>query len=681
MSSPKKNVAYDFTVGLIDSADTGSFKANPTLATGDFQISKDNGAYANLATLPTVAPAGSINVKVALSQTEMNADKVIVKAIDVAGAEWDDVLIFIDATEANVDDVTRSTTPANTLDINATGEAGSDIVRVGGDVQSATDLKDFADAGYDPSVNKVEGVKTADVTTTNSDMRGTDSAALAAALGTPANIDGGGATIADNLKKMADDNGGATFDATDDSLNAIRDRGDIGWITGGGGGITDILNVQPLVPNSIDLANTATVRIALGLTNMLDDLPSTVEITPGTISIDRKAIGGTSWSSILSDVACSEAAGLIYYDEVFDSGTGYVEGDTIRVTFKNQKITVAANDYEITGTDGWIFHTSIRETMRGTDSAATASALAAAQADLDIITDVDGVVLGEAGVDLIIDEVLTGATHNVVNSLGRRIRELADLLVLETGTLQSATASTVTLAAGANANNNFYDHAMLVITGGTGEGQARAIDEGYVGATKVAPIAPDWVVTPDGTSEYSVYADTEKHVLQVHAAAINAASFAASAIDAAALAADAAAKIVDAWEAQSQADPTGFHVNVKEVNDTAQAANDNSADIIAIKTQTDDQPAGVKKNVALDDFTFLMVNSADHFTPKTGLTITATISLDGAAFGACTNSAVEISSGVYKIDLTQAEMNADTITLKFTASGADQRTITILTSI
>lgn len=40
-----------------------------------------------------------------------------------------------------------------------------------------------------------------------------------------------------------------------------------------------------------------------------------------------------------------------------------------------------------------------------------------------------------------------------------------------------------------------------------------------------------------------------------------------------------AADIVDEWESQSQLDPTGFHVNVKEVNGTAQTANDNAADI------------------------------------------------------------------------------------------------------
>jgi len=146
-------------------------------------------------------------------------------------------------------------------------------------------------------------------------------------------------------------------------LSAIRTRGDAAWITGGGGALTEILNIQPLVPNSIDLADTATVRIGLGLTNMLDDLPGTAEITQGTIKIERKAFGGTSWSTVVDDAACSEVAGLVYYDEVFDSGTGYAQGDSIRITFKNQKITAAANDYEITGSDGWPFQTYIRDPL------------------------------------------------------------------------------------------------------------------------------------------------------------------------------------------------------------------------------------------------------------------------------------------------------------------------------
>lgn len=87
----------------------------------------------------------------------------------------------------------------------------------------------------------------------------------------------------------------------------------------------------------------------------------------------------------------------------------------------------------------------------------------------------------------------------------------------------------------------------------------------------------------------------------------------------------------------------------------------------------------VKKNTAISNFTFLMRDSTDHITPKTGLTITAARSIDGAAFGACANSATELSNGVYLINLAAADLNGSVITLKFTATGADQRTITILT--
>lgn len=165
-------------------------------------------------------------------------------------------------------------------------------------------------------------------------------------------------------------------------------------------GLTDILNITPLIPPSVDLANTSTWRLGIMLINSLDNLPSTAEITPGTIDIDRKAIGGTSWLSIVSGSACSELAGLVYYDEVFDTTTTYVEGDSIRITFKNQKITVAANDYEISDANGRTFYTEIRETMRGTDSAALASVATEARlAELDganLPADVDAILVDTA---------------------------------------------------------------------------------------------------------------------------------------------------------------------------------------------------------------------------------------------------------------------------------------------
>lgn len=96
MPTPRKNVAYSFCLALEDSS-TGDFKVNPTIAAGDFKVSTDGGAFTNLATLPVVEPAGSIAVKITLSQAEMNGDKVMVQGIDVAGAEWEDVFVFLDA--------------------------------------------------------------------------------------------------------------------------------------------------------------------------------------------------------------------------------------------------------------------------------------------------------------------------------------------------------------------------------------------------------------------------------------------------------------------------------------------------------------------------------------------------------------------------------------------------------
>jgi len=47
-----------------------------------------------------------------------------------------------------------------------TGVIESDLRQIGGVAQSATDLKDFADDGYDPSTNKVQGVVLVDTLTT-----------------------------------------------------------------------------------------------------------------------------------------------------------------------------------------------------------------------------------------------------------------------------------------------------------------------------------------------------------------------------------------------------------------------------------------------------------------------------------------------------------------------------------
>ncbi len=104
MPLPKNGTAYRFILGLDSRADLG-FQVNPTIVAGDFQVSIDGGALANLATLPVVAPAGSVLVQVDLSAAEMTGDKIAVFASDVAGDEWSDVVTFIDAATVTVEDI------------------------------------------------------------------------------------------------------------------------------------------------------------------------------------------------------------------------------------------------------------------------------------------------------------------------------------------------------------------------------------------------------------------------------------------------------------------------------------------------------------------------------------------------------------------------------------------------
>lgn len=104
-NTPKRGVAFKMYVGLVDQSNTKLLKANPTIAIGDFQISKDGGAFANLATLPSANPASGRAVMIDLSASEMTADNVVIQCVDASGAEWCDQLINLQTTAAQLDDL------------------------------------------------------------------------------------------------------------------------------------------------------------------------------------------------------------------------------------------------------------------------------------------------------------------------------------------------------------------------------------------------------------------------------------------------------------------------------------------------------------------------------------------------------------------------------------------------
>ena len=87
----------------------------------------------------------------------------------------------------------------------------------------------------------------------------------------------------------------------------------------------------------------------------------------------------------------------------------------------------------------------------------------------------------------------------------------------------------------------------------------------------------------------------------------------------------------------------------------------------------------LQQNTALNGYTFLMVNAATG-SPQTGLTVTAQRSLAGAALTLCTNSPTEVGNGIYTINLSAADLNAATLMLRFSATGAADTDINIITT-
>jgi hypothetical protein len=217
------------------------------------------------------------------------------------------------------------------------------------------------------------------------------------------------------------------------------------------------------------------------------------------------------------------------------------------------------------------------------------------------------------------------------------------------GTAQAGAAGSITLDASASATNDFYKGSVVYIYTGTGAGQSPRTISGYVGATKVASVSPNWTTTPDATSKFIIWTVDDPAIV------------------------GSDSKTLLSTDTQSG-------VTIPTVTTLTNAPAD-SASLTAIKTVTD--ALMYKKNTALANFEFVMTDSTTHLA-KTGLVngdFTKTESIDGAAFAALSGTIAEVGNGVYKISLTSGEMNGGFITLRFVASGADDTLVSIKTNL
>ncbi len=146
------------------------------------EISKAGGAFAARNSATAIAHDSNGWYSVELNATDTNTLGILLLKVDDAATHlpvWHEYMVLpavvYDSLVAGSDnlqvDVTQWLgTAAATPTVAGVPEV--DMTHLGGVAQSATDLKDFADDGYDPATNKVQGLVLADALTTNNDKTG-----------------------------------------------------------------------------------------------------------------------------------------------------------------------------------------------------------------------------------------------------------------------------------------------------------------------------------------------------------------------------------------------------------------------------------------------------------------------------------------------------------------------------
>lgn len=252
MNLLKQSTAATIKLGpFVDSTDGVTPETGLTISQADIRLSKNGGAFAQSNNI-----AGAVHDEngwygIPLDTTDTGTLGRLQVAVYESGALpcFSDFMVV----------------PANVYDslVAGTDVLTADVTQIGGVTQSATDLKDFADDGYDPTTNKIQGVVLTDTCTTLTghtaqtgdsfarlgapagasiaadlvvidnfvdDLEGRLTAARAGYLD---NLSAGAVALEATLTTMKQKAAGA-FDRETDSLEALRDRGDAAWITATG---------------------------------------------------------------------------------------------------------------------------------------------------------------------------------------------------------------------------------------------------------------------------------------------------------------------------------------------------------------------------------------------------------------------------------------------------------------
>ena len=705
-----------------------------TGATGlDSERSLDGATVADCTNEATEIATSSGLYYLDLTAAEMNTSCTIVKVKSTSTDSKDAVLVFYPQESGDIKVDVQSWLGTAVATPTVAGVPEVDITHIQGGTQTVTDLKDFADAGYDPATNKVEGVKLVDTTTTNTDMVAAaptaaanadavwdeakaghvgagsfgeevqthalsteisalndvsaadvnaqcDTAIADAALATAAalttvdaNVDAILVDTGTTLENHLTDIKGATFSGATDSLEAIRDRGDAAWITGSGTGLT------ALATGTAQGGSASTIQLAAGETFADDEMNgNVVKVTGGT---------GAGQARVITDYVGSTDTATVTPNWITnpDATSTYeiVEGSMNLTAISNDAQSAAdLKDFADAGYDP---ATNKVEGVKLVDTTTTNTDMLTNSGIADAVWDeasTGHVTAGTYGE--IVPTLSTSAEVLAVEAKVDIVDTNVDSILDDTGT-SGVVISTATQDAIAG---QVWDEAKAGhVTAGTfGEEVQDHATSGEIAALNDPSAATIADAVWDEAKAGHVGVGSFGEEVQAHALSTE--------VSAVETKVDTVDTVVDGIQTDLDNGTDGLGAikgdTAAILTDTADMqpkigtpAADVSADIAAVKVDTAailvDGPQKLTKNTAYNNFTFMMLNSTDHVTPQTGETVTAQRSIDGAAFGACANSVTEIGNGWYKINLAASDLNGDNIALKFTAGTSDQTNISIIT--
>jgi hypothetical protein len=467
----KVSTQYIFYVSLVSQADTKLMKVNPTIAAGDFKVSIDGGALANLGTLPTVTPASSAMVKITLSTSEMAGANATVVCSDAAGAEWCDLTINIPTASRQIDDLAYPATSGRSMVVDASGLVDANTVKIGptgaGTAQTARDIG--------TSVLLSNGTGTGQLDFTSGVVKANATQILGTAVSTPAtagildvnvkNI--GGVTQFESVRIATATAGTATTLTLDASASAIDNYyvGSVMMITSGANsgvcrtitgyvGSTKVATFAVALPTTADATPTFVIKALRHVLPGSDGkalISTDAQDLSATLDVNTKKVGGTTQTArdIGASVLLSNGTGtgqlklasgyvaMTWADVAAPTTAVALTGTTIATTQKVDVETIKTNPVVNAGTVTFPTTATLASTTNitaGTITTATnvttvnglaAAVITAASIAADAITDAK--VASDVTIASVTGSVgsVTGAVGSVTGNVGGSVASIA----------------------------------------------------------------------------------------------------------------------------------------------------------------------------------------------------------------------------------------------------------------